>query len=1677
MKEGVKSQHKLFSILIFFSSYCKIFTGYILKKYREKILRNYLISNPFPIAITVLKYIKFLPYFVLSLFFYVVIFGSSDPIGDIQNILDVFLIKGLFVFVVVYICLTIQRARLNYLTIYPPKNLYRKMFMSFILIALPLALAIYDLQNYNYITQDVGEFGYLLGVIFILFSIKSIIPLPALRLSQVFFMLVVVFFCLYSFLFEVTAHPLQIDNLRSLSGIDLVYIIGLSMLFYWVNQTRKIITFLSTRIIVNPFDTRSEDNKEDLHALGTLFTQSLVTELHTIANLGSLEKVETANAIRMDSDQIKPIIAGSLENLSLDKMAAVTSVDLPFGNMKIKIPGSIFKWVLSYFSKLQIKGTIIRRLDNSYEIYIENEGKRSNKPILIQETVIPKFSTRVLTEKEMCQVARKIALKLALEMEVGSPFFTREEGLSEYLLGLQASAEQKWWLAIAHYRRCIEVEETVQGEFGIGHYLLGSALVSQGNYEKGILQLRMAESQGPQIPEIYYMLTLALLYQNYFQLHKEEKKFIEMMRYCQKAILIKPGFAEAYHLTAICYYLRGRILDRENSQKYEEKTADFDKSKKYNNYVFNYYRSSVFFTKALRHYWAKIIQLVLNVSYSGRGEISKTTYIDILIASHQKADALRGLRCYNEAARYYEEVLIGLPKNLRTLVDLAKNYCLNKKWKKAKEVIVHRIQTMDEGKWDADVNLYAGWMYAGLANDNKSNCKERFDNLNKSFSHLDFALHQRPRYMTRWGQNDWLSTFEEACNRFLENKNIPVRGELKLDSFESECEAKENCEEHKNMAAIFLWWLGWRQFTFDFDQSKLAHPEGVANNLIWESNQLSTDESKGEDAVNFQSPQDYRLGEYYRFLIDALEDLIKLKKVDKSKVDPSVLSRHFSKEIETRGLSHSLSYAAISSQLLEKWRKFEEGWKYLESKKGLIDNCKQQYSLCDRLFAGIYAEFSSLTSLVLASAQDYQNLYEVAKVASENLNNWTKSWSQRYDDIDQENDTEVEQKFRFSQYVVRYQLASLYSWAAYALLNYKNESNNFYPPKMEKFQFTNWDKFIDKNDKDIIRSVLLDIEEALKIMPMHPLAMSVHSELLRIQKQFSPAIAELERLLKKIEPFDPSRTVARPGRSSKSNDEKKSIRNQLYIREQLIGRQRFENFVNSFQIYLQMSKIYEDKGNAEQCIEQMAKAISVTKPNQASIQNFLILSNRLKNQTRFREAFAILDAIFVSLKGARIEDSLSFFATNAISILKTSLYNRKGENGKSLELGKKIARKYSPTNYLLSWENLTPESDENKNKQHTLFSVKFENYLRDTKLINAMLETDSERFKNEFNLDYWGETVLQRFKDQYIQLLERLKQYEDRIKNDNYLGLVREEVEKETNEKQNEKTIVEKPLALPKIFSRDRNKFPNLLKLAWPWIIVYQKENDVQNFLNQFFQKLFKRKTDHTILAWFHRYILAVGESSLEEIIRLSDLCNAIGYSRAELDLRLDLAETNSLFSLTILHFIYENVDKSVDEGLVPRIKQKLAQSYDTLSWIYFRLSNKHARNRPNKRGEFLIKAQSAAEIALRYDQQMEVVFYHLARIHLTQLEDAWQGLTSKRNEEIAKIAPVIDKHLRLAFRNWRSAQHLPKSERLQVQLVWLGKRLYTYQERWDNNHLKAFDLFSNNGINLRIGEQFLTNQ
>ena len=200
-----------------------------------------------------------------------------------------------------------------------------------------------------------------------------------------------------------------------------------------------------------------------------------------------------------------------------------------------------------------------------------------------------------------------------------------------------------------------------------------------------------------------------------------------------------------------------------------------------------------------------------------------------------------------------------------------------------------------------------------------------------------------------------------------------------------------------------------------------------------------------------------------------------------------------------------------------------------------------------------------------------------------------------------------------------------------------------------------------------------------------------------------------------------------------------------------------------------------------------------------------------------------------------------------------------------------------------------------------------------------------------------------------------------------------------------------------------------------------------------------------------------------EQIVFMCDLYNNSAFNWVELNFNLDEAQQDSQKNIATMENLLLSVapkwqktntsasysGRQLQNLLDPltwattNYEKRLANYIDTLAWNLFR------NGQPSKLEKSL---HLLKDIALHFDPGLAVIYYHLARICVGQLELVWQGLENphRNNRKVAAhTAAKIRILLRDAYLYWQHAQGLDKNHSLLARLRLVGVRIELYRERW----------------------------
>ena len=207
--------------------------------------------------------------------------------------------------------------------------------------------------------------------------------------------------------------------------------------------------------------------------------------------------------------------------------------------------------------------------------------------------------------------------------------------------------------------------------------------------------------------------------------------------------------------------------------------------------------------------------------------------------------------------------------------------------------------------------------------------------------------------------------------------------------------------------------------------------------------------------------------------------------------------------------------------------------------------------------------------------------------------------------------------------------------------------------------------------------------------------------------------------------------------------------------------------------------------------------------------------------------------------------------------------------------------------------------------------------------------------------------------------------------------------------------------------------------------------------------------------------LVRITDNAMRLLVLLAELSNAMAYNKANLSLRLDLAYEDSLFSIKLMHYLLNCFRFSSETKIINDLKHKIASYYDTLQWIFYQTNNLYAKETMQVQETLLLEAEALGQLALQYNPTWSIIHYHLARIHMTQIDMLWQAQSKKDAVQLAKLAPMIRRHIIKASEHWEMALNNDQVNRLSTQLDWLLSRINEYRKVWDTLQIDSFRALS----------------
>lgn len=1462
------------------------------------------------------------------------------------------------------------------------------------------------------------------------------------------------------------------------------------------------------RYIVLPFILGGETSSQasELRGVENQIRHELVNQIQQIGLLLQLRQIEN---LRISSDSgFTQFVASTGELDFTEELRALSLVEVSDENRGGYI-NRLSAILIDLFAVVKLNGRIQRRSDNTLQIWVELNRRGESYPVDL--VIIPQNFSQDLDRITVTKLARELAVKLVLKVGQNYHLGSSWESFNHFVDGLRATVDGNWWRAIESYQTAIQMEEAQKGSFGLGHYHLGSVLVTIGELEEGINHLEQAEFSDPLFADTKYMLAVTKIYQNWGDLNNAELEFQNAISNCRTALKLRPDFAEVYHLMGSAHYHRGKLEERSLTKRYDEdQKKQFDETSELS-YEAEYLMAAYYFKKAINSYDKELKRLerkavrLVNVE----AEMSRV-FQSRMTATHQLGDALRSQRLFAEADTYYEDFNVVYPNNVRTLTDATKSYCMAGQWQRADEYLSQYVLTVPEAEWNADVNIHVGWMYAGGILDSQEfkylhqwflnrrakqveNSEAVYIKLaRRALAHLDYAIFLRPRYITRWLQTEWQSPFTKAL-ALIQNFKM---GEVDKTNA---LKAVSDCEK----------WLSWRMHFSRYDDptdnlSLLTKRREVPNEKL----KLS----------------------YHQYINHCNQATIIIRKIDQSS--------------RLHGMSHAWDKLKLAAESLDNWKIIRQEVEVINTEVNELESNQFSENVASpsndtnranvlvsgtpigfeyRWSYSLFFSISLFTTRWLLEAWAYETAWHVANSSIELLNKWKQIHSGLTEKSKKTNPAFDIQPI--TPFVFRYVLSMLYAYKSFAAIQLANNKEakerisainsilDGYEAK-EKYDIAfAWEEY--KNiDSKSLDSLENDIALALKIFPRNPLAIFVNAQNYRRLGLLEDAAIEFERLTNTLSPFDPINHIAnwemikksesvhlfeievntetsRSGWSSSIWDgnnfssfrdsaeyeeweerlrkkEKnlikyKSRREKMKFQGRVNGQMQLANFVDKAHVHKELSEVYADQQKFELSNEHLQLATILSTHRDLETEYLLLQASRLERLDRHIDARAV-SKILKKRQTFLEAQTFSNAKIRQPSVLECIMDTRTKRYSKSLSSGNLLAKDWASN---AIYHPMQPTSLLGAKKNHSKPYGERLAHIDLAWLYNSLLGAVRPQMENEL-IDFSMES----------------------------LGLLVED----ENDLKNVYALAKQFLSTTTL----QNQMKLLLEI--PWIKEHpseglnkkETEESVRNFIKINQIKELRENEHPRINIAFNitvRMLDFLGKESLLTLQQMCELINNLIFNRVELGIdinkfsHIDSAidpsfeqfpksgiqavdnETTLVKIIKIMEWLYK---VAVENGHpnITYYQFLLGNYYDTLGWMYFRNVTKDDLDslgvESNTLSQFvdtdtdqnLEKSLKYLSLSAHYDQDNAIIYYHLARVHIAIFERLWKALNHEDSSAFRESFGKVDHHLNKARVCWAFAKENDKNDRLLSSLNWIGQKIDNYfknlDERFKNSLLET---------------------
>jgi hypothetical protein len=1399
--------------------------------------------------------------------------------------------------------------------------------------------------------------------------------------------------------------------------------------------TYTIIYFLITRqkYVVIPFQITEEVSNgqaigsPELRAVSNLATNLLVDELQKISVLLKMRQVESLSISQNNGNAF--FVTSGMNQDFLNHMQELISLNIPPGNFNL---GGMVAFVIRQLAHIQVGGRVQKRSNGNIELWVQlNYG--NNRSASVGQVILPENSISDIDGIMLRPVVRNIAIKLFLEMGYIQHLGTTTHGLDNFLHGLEATAKRDWWRAISHYREAVLSEEAEQGKFGIGYYHLGTALIFQGSWRQGLEHLLKSEEDGPNIAETQYMIALTKLYMYWANIHEYPNIFYEIKQRLKRAIHLKPDFPEAYQMLGTAFYHRARLMEITHSR-----TEDKD----HDSFPYYYRQSAYYLRRAIQQYNKRHYHNPdTPIHFSAQQNQNTSSAAQQILTFHELGDALRGMKYYIEAETYYQDVMTIMPHNVRNLANLIKIYCLQENWQKAEETILREAFQTNKAYWDADISFHMAWLMFGGAKtkrfgqelirnynhyrlkDNSLTNEENY--IAEGFKYLDYAIQQRPRYLTFWDQTNWLKPLLEKVDiKFPYRKKIFLKhmsDNLLLDTYQ-------------NRILQMSIWIGMR-----LDSNYLAD----SSNLIF-SGKYSYIQTRLLTISTYFLEANKTLYGYQEKLRNAKDQVFQyLQKMELS--------------IRATGLIKTYQRLIIADELYKYWEDVSNGYRDMTSGDTI--------TLQERWYIDIYCEISLLTARMLAEAGAYEILFYVSNQTLSDLQQWLRRWNQKV----KHNRTP---NFNFAPRVNQFHQATLLAWRAYALINcyYHRETRSRYESGIIDPKFSEAiNGFLEPNSNNIsqltaYKTIIFiktqeDITLAQTKHSSHPLVIFVQALIYQKRELYGESIDQYQRLIDLISPLDYRQKIKIEKRPDDGlaniNPLPTPITDQRIIMtymEAVSGRQQFNGIVNLTTVNMEIASIQERLENPELRVTHLLEAIRESRFDDLNLDNLIRLANQLSHLERYDEALAILDAADWPNKKLG-QNQLSYTKPDVITVLRATIESRAGKGYKALECAKSVAYSFKLEVDIPTIENLNNLNDPlwqlDNGISYKEDFVALYNYafymIRKQK--NEKTKSSIKYVRNSFFIS-----------KKSLRFILKKRRINPPLKRDRSLFRTLNNLQKHYPAPTHLKIISEESQFIA-IFSKLRKDSEKLSRLATYVGVSINKEERNKAFTALKSQA--SKLSEMSQLVMLSHMMTHVSREYSNKVSLMAELCNTLAYNRAQMNLLITHAYNDSLVATGLMLYLLKMSDRELRAH--SGFRAKVAQYYDTFGWTRYCYYNSHSATLRTKNIDGTVEktltdledtittAEEFIERGIRYDPDRAILHYHLSEIYLAKIELLWQKSPNigHNHEDLAKVAKDINSLIEEARQHLLIARQNDKFGHLHAQIGGLADRVRIYHNAW----------------------------